>query len=423
MMNRMMLWSLCVIAFLGIGPAEVRSQVWEVFDMNTAGLPSNTIMDMAFAEDGYLWVATDWGLCGYDGAQWTVFQTENSGLPGNWLRCVAVAPDGKVWVGTDQHGVVIYDGVEWQVWSTLNSPLPADQVNRIVFDHRGWAWMGTVGGLACYTGTEWRVYNDQPASWSGLVLNGNNIRDIAVRSDGLVTLATLNGGFHFLTDTSVTVHATYIDFFPDNTGNDVLLDTLNNERWLACPAGGLLKQIGDWYGGNWFQYTSFNSALPSNSLNCLALGPQNALWIGSQLNGLFRRDGVDEYTHYTVANSGLPDNTVQRIIFDMDGDAWVGTFFGGVAHMDPVTAIETPLPSGVGLRAFPNPSTDKVIISLQEMAVGHWELFDAGGRKVNEGVWPNGRQIVLDLNGHVQGVYYFKLRSDLGITMVTVLRG
>ena len=70
------------------------AQSWEVFDMNTAGLPSNTVRALAVAPNADVWVGTEFGLCRYDGNLWQTFQTGSSGLPDNDIRALAARVPG-----------------------------------------------------------------------------------------------------------------------------------------------------------------------------------------------------------------------------------------------------------------------------------------------------------------------------------------
>ncbi len=395
-------------------PVGAGAQSWEVFDMVTAGLPSNTVRALSPDGSGNMWVGTDWGLCKFDGTDWTVYQTGNSGLPENDIRALALAPNGDLWIGTALYGLVVHDGVGWEVFSTQNSPLPADQVNCITFDHRGWAWVGTVGGLACHTGTEWRIYTDQPTSHNGLVLNGSNVRDVAVAPDGLVAIGTINGGFHYLADTVVQVHATFIDQFPDNTQYGVLIDTLAEERWLACPAGGLLRQGGPWNGGPWFQYTTFNSPIPSNSLTCLVQDNASRLWIGTQLNGVIQRTPGGVYTVFNEQTSGLPDNSVEQLCFGPDGYLWAATFFGGAARFNPGVSVPEGRPPAP-LSVHPNPTSGPLTVAGGALGAGaSWVVFDASGRQVRSG-FVDMVPFTADMQGLRPGLYVLRCVGSQGV--------
>lgn len=385
---------------------SVRSQAWEVFDMATAGFPSDNVTDIVQDSQGIIWAATSWGLCRYDGAEWTVLQSGSSGLPDNVIRALAIDSLDRLWIGTQLHGVVVYDGIDWSAFDTGNSPLPDNEINSLAVDYRGWAWIGTYLGLVCYTGDEWRFYNTSDTSYSGLQLNGNTILHSAVRPDGLVALGTLNGGFHYITDTSVTVHATYIDQFPDNTQNESAFDLANNERWVATPSQGLLRQGGGWYEGPWFQYTTGNSLLPSNAVNCLRVDGQSRVWLGTLLAGLAVRETDGTFINYTSTNSGLPDNTVQCVMIADDGSIWVGTAYGGLARLS--FPENVPEAFGPVFKLYPNPCQGQVSCDRRGIsAPGRWLILDPSGRIVGEGGLPGGALSQIPLEGLAPACYTF----------------
>lgn len=397
---------LLIAAVLVLG---ANAQTWEVYDMNTAGFPSNTITDIAVDSQDRVWVGTDWGLCKYDGGTWTIYQTGNSGLPDNQINTVAVDSLDRVWIGTVLHGVVIFDGNTWENFTTLNSGLPDDEIKCITIDFRGWAWIGTYLGLVCYTGQEWRLYDNQSTSYGGLLLNGNVIEDVAVRPDGLVAIGTLNYGFHYLTDTAVQIHATYIDLFPDNTQNGVAFDEVNDDRWLACPAGGLLRQGGSFAGGPWFQYVTQNSTIPTNTLLSIAMDASGRPWIGTSLAGLAVRNTNGSFTSYSTFNSDLPDNTVPSVAVGHDGSIWAGTYYGGVGRLMLSTDVIEEK-KGEDLHIYPNPASDVLMVQSHGMEDQvQWQVMGNDGRMVNSGISFSPETFHIDLEHLACGVYVLRI--------------
>src|SRR5262245_23588135 len=62
------------------------------------GLPSNSVVGIAEAPDGYLWLATLGGLARFDGRRFTIFHSGNSpGLASNRFRSVKSDPGGDLW--------------------------------------------------------------------------------------------------------------------------------------------------------------------------------------------------------------------------------------------------------------------------------------------------------------------------------------
>lgn len=380
------------------------AQNWQVYDMVSAGFPTNTITSIAVDGDGDVWAGTDWGLGHFDGSTWEFFQEGNSDIPDDLINAVAVDSLDRIWIGTYAGGLICYDGATWEQFDTTNTPLPANEIKSVMIDHRGWIWIGTYLGLICRTDTEWRIYDQSPGSYGGLVLNGNVIEDVDVRSDGLVAIGTLNYGFHYLTDSVVQVHATYIDMFPDNSQLGVLMDEVNDERWLATPSQGLLRQGGGWYDGPWFQYTMLNSNLPTNSLSCLAQDDDGKIWIGSGFNGVIRRNSNGSFSNFNTLNSGLPDDHINELVFDQQGALWVATYYGGVARFLPLTGTAEGLVQD--LQLFPVPASDRLYISTGGRGPAlDWAIFDALGRPVREGVGDGATLFEVDVSGLVPGSY------------------
>jgi len=400
------------------------SQTWEVFDMSTAGLPSQTVLDIAEDGSNNIWLATDYGLCKFDGSVWTIYQTFNSGLPDNQINTLDVDSLDRIWIGMVQGGLAIFDGnATWEYFTPLNSPLPAAEVKCVTIDHRGWVWIGTYLGVACYTGTEWRVYDDTPSSFGGLLLNGTVIEDIQVRPDGLVAIATLNGGFHYLTDTLVAVHATYIDMFFDNTQLGAAFDTVNNECWLATPSAGLVRNFGDWNGGFWFNYDLGNSLIPTNSLTSIVMDAYGRPWVGSVDAGVLMRDPNDEFVAYNTTNSGIPDNSVANLLFANDDALWVGTYSAGAARMIISAGIADPsVPNE--LRAYPNPCGERCFIDVPFSTDGrtHWLLTDPQGRYISRGALIMDGRLEIDMSGLDSGVYLMEIVGSQGRATTKIIK-
>ncbi len=106
---------------------------WTVFDMKSAGLPSNQIY--GFAEhrsaDGSsgVWIATNDGLVRFEGDRVReVFTTKNSGLPGDQIYAVCEESrsspgTSSLWVGTFGAGLARLSDGKWTTFTAANSGL------------------------------------------------------------------------------------------------------------------------------------------------------------------------------------------------------------------------------------------------------------------------------------------------------------
>lgn len=391
--------------------------------MNTTSMPNNTVKAIAVAPNADVWVGTEFGLCRYDNVAWQVFQTGSSGLPDNDIRALAVDDSGTVWIGT-LSGLAAYDDGSWSVYNTGNSGMPENYVRSLALAPQGGIWVGTVGGLAWFDGdATWHVYNDTPSSHNGLVLPGVNIASLNARSDGLLCIGTVNAGFTYLTDTSVTVYNTFSNGLPDNTALGVGIDS-QGWRWLACPAGALLHHAGDFIGGAWVQYSTLNSMLPSNSLTSIVVDGQDRKIIGNLSSGLTIFQGFSSFTTFTMQNSDLPGNEVLSLALDGQGRVWVGTSNGGAARFSYAVGVEEGPSEGAPPVVFPIPASDEVFVRMPEgWSSGTFRLTDALGRPLAAGDLAMGTTRI-DLGAFAPGMLLLELapRSGGAGTVVRVVR-
>ncbi|MFH0882625.1 MAG: hypothetical protein V2A56_06540 [bacterium] len=145
------------------------------------------IADMAFDQEGILWMATPNGLYSLD-VQQPLNLLEPVGIAGavsTFSFSVAVDPLDQIWVATD-FGVSVLgrDRYTWVRNYTTDkgpypSPLVTDQVDAIALNPKtGEAWLGTTQGISIVT-TPFRNFADQPqeiviAPQPLLVGNGGN---------------------------------------------------------------------------------------------------------------------------------------------------------------------------------------------------------------------------------------------------------
>lgn len=382
--------------------------------MASAGLPSNTVRAIAHEPNGITWIGTDWGLLSYDGFTWTTYQVANSPLPDNDIRALEVDQAGRLWIGTFGSGVVRKDGATWTIFNTANSDLPEDQVKCIEADSLD-VYICTIGGLAHFDGTDWRIYDDTPNSYNDLELPSGNISDVKVRDDGLVVIGTVNGGFTYLTDSAVTVYSTVSTGLPDNTALGVEIDQ-NGDRWAACPSGALLYHAGPYDVNQWFQYSTASSTIPSNSLNDVVFDASGRVCVSTQNAGIGIFEPPVTWINYHPGNSDLPDVEVLTSALAPNGLLWFGTATGGAATLDIVTDIHIQEESTLGV--YPNPTTDLLYLTVPEgFDVAELRLLDQSGREVLA-EFDAGEYNTLNISGMNAGLYLLEVHSEYNLQVL-----
>ncbi|MFT3886065.1 MAG: two-component regulator propeller domain-containing protein [Flavobacteriales bacterium] len=417
--------SLCQALFLGLlvlCPGRRVSAQWEVFDMATAGFLSNTVRALTVTLDGDVWAGTEFGLAHYDGASWEIFRADDSGLPDNDVRALAPGIHGGVWIGT-LSGLAFLQGGTWTVYNTSNSDLPENYIRCLKPAPDGSIWVGTAGGLAWFDGTDqWHVYTSGEDSYNGLQLPGINIASLALRDDGLLCIGTVNAGFTYLTDSSITVYTTFDNGLPDNTALGVAVDASGN-RWVACPAGALLSHAGPFVGGAWVMYNIINSNIPSNALNCILIDAAGRRIVGTQNAGVGIFSGASSWANYRMANSGIPGDEVLCMALDQAGALWVGTSAGGAARFDYTMGVEERTASNA-LQVYPSPCVDRLGWTLDANTQGaDYRLMDACGRVIRAGRL-TGTTGLLDVGSLASGSYILTIidRAKGGVRTARFLK-
>lgn len=178
---------LCGRYALGQDPALDLSQyahtTWKVRDGFTKGL----INAIAQSPDGYLWLATEFGLVRFDGVRTVPWQPPaGQQLPSNDIQNLLFARDGTLWIGTESGLASWKDGK-----LTIYPEMAGQLVFPLLQDHEGTIWAGGVrppptaaklcairnARMECYAGDDlasgtFRLYEDSLQNlWVG-VRNG-----------------------------------------------------------------------------------------------------------------------------------------------------------------------------------------------------------------------------------------------------------
>src|SRR5208283_1434303 len=111
------------------------------------GFAPGVIHQIAQTSDGYLWLASDFGLFRFDGVRTVPWQPPpGERLPSNDVRGLIVARDGTLWLGTAK-GLVSFKNGKLAHYPELDG----HDVYALFEDHEGTVWAGGVVWEAAYT--------------------------------------------------------------------------------------------------------------------------------------------------------------------------------------------------------------------------------------------------------------------------------
>src|SRR5882724_10046449 len=129
--------SFCVRAF-ALDPALDVSQyahtAWKIRE----GFTKGTIFSIAQTPDGYLWLATEFGLLRFDGVRNVPWQPPpDQHLPSSKIWSLLAARDGTLWIGTSK-GLASWKGGK----VTQYAELAGREIFGLLEDREGSLWAG-----------------------------------------------------------------------------------------------------------------------------------------------------------------------------------------------------------------------------------------------------------------------------------------
>jgi len=287
------------------------------------GLVDNMVNQVIQTADGYLWLATSYGLVRFDGVSFLVFNKDNGApLPSNVVTCVYENKDGGMWIGTDKGLAMIKKG---KISGGFNFPIPIDMIFKIYQGSNGKLWIGTNGnGVFLLRGDRQTHFNQKNG------LSNNFVRSIIEDRTGRLWIGTrkgLNlykdGKFEILTEKDGLPHGFIRAVFEDSKGR----------IWIATYGGGICRleeNTGD--NKKKFKFIVYDetNGLANNFARTIYEDSRGVLWIGTR-EGLTRyKDGVFS-SILMVKNT--PHNLVNSIYEDNEKNLWVGTETQGLFRL------------------------------------------------------------------------------------------
>ena len=318
--------------------AQFSVEHWRVKD----GLPGDSVVALAQATDGQLWIATLGGLAHYDGIRFTRARAGDSRLAPLDVRRLLAGADGSVWAGSPYFAPlrvrVGQPAVPVPGWPAGQSTAAWAQ------DARGEIWVATGGGLVRIS--EGRVL-EGPRRWQfderagppernpAAAATGPSPRPTELRFDraGTAWLGTDRGLF--------TLSGGRLRRHPGVPAGDAVTAIHEDRRGTVWVAAG-----GQLHGLDAERSRRFGRAegLPAGKIVSLADDEGGNLWLGTA-DGLGRlRDG--RFQLYTGAD-GLTEKDITAVLVDREGSLWVGTRNGGLSQFSARTLDTAGVPDEV----------------------------------------------------------------------------
>ncbi len=171
-----------------------------------------------------------------------------------------------------------------------------------------------------------------------------------------------------------------------------------------------------------------NTDVTNNRISAISFGPNGDMWVGTEKNsGPFRSPNYGEL--FTVMRDGLPgDGSVAGVAVSFDNNVYVAPIGEPVHHHIVTTSVDERVPFVVRTGLAPNPSTDRVGVTLtsEVSTLCTVDLLSITGERVIGGytihLTPGAEQrLWLSTSELPTGVYMVRATSGSGVTLSTLV--
>lgn len=329
---------------------------WDTYKVrainNQDKLPGMQINQILQDSEGYMWFATDNGLCRYDGYTLKTYKSSNQTprlLQSNNITTIIEDIDKRIWIGTEQ-GINILDTSNNQITSIDNDHLSNSYIHSFLLTSDSTLWIGTQVGLLEYhrENQSFTTYRNRPNDTTSIC--GNSIKALKEDAAGNIWVATYGYGICKL-DTQKKIFIQYPAVSLLNRTNCLLEDT-NNHIWV-CNWGDGITKIQNSNNPTDPNYKRIETSTEYECIfHCIEQLPDGDILVGSN-QGLHLIDKSDQLIakntqqnpiHTLVANEDILD-----LYIDKNNSIWIGTRNAGVfiAYLEKTPFTNFPINSTI----------------------------------------------------------------------------
>lgn len=380
------------------------SQKYNIKNYTTRDGLAGQIVNSVFQDKtGYLWFATQSGVCYYNGRKFQLFEPTPE-VAGIDAVVIQQDKEGKIWIGTNANGLFIYDFNKVETYSESNGLL-SNVVRSVYMDRDSVMWVLTSKGVVKHVNNKFVQVIDQNKLFLKGVLSmtqdANGALWFGTQGNGLVKFQ--HGKYTYFKSTdgvlddyifSLATHGDSLLIGTTNQGlvvyhqnkfqkievpeieNAWISNMIVSKNMLNIVTSSGLVQFRD---KNHYTFISETNGITSNDLYYGLKDRENNIWLTSG-NGvsILRNEEILSYDKST----GLSDNKITCLASLKDGRMAIGTYGYGINILDR---------SGKVLKHIEHPQLMNVKITSIAELPGRNELW-VGAEQSSEGV------VVLDMD-------------------------
>lgn len=319
------------------------------------GLPQSTVFRIVQDEQGYMWLATQGGLCKYDGINFSIYSIYD-GIGSSFIKDLAIDQQGQIWMATFDNGICCYDGKKFTNFN-VNNGLLSNEVRCFKKTKSNNYFICTID-----TGVVWvdeflnqktiltpdndeilyaRAIHELPNGniWIGYnegileLQKEKNFASKHVLRNGIEIICIYEtskkdiwaGGTKSLWNYSQMGLIDYSSLLPEHCEVwDIKEDRLTGTIYFATTNGILKKQ------GNKTSWINTKNGLSVDDMRCIYQDDNGNIWVGSLSGGLMLLD--DKGINHFGSTSQVDGFSTNTLIEDDSGNVWIGTNNHGLLY-------------------------------------------------------------------------------------------
>jgi ligand-binding sensor domain-containing protein/signal transduction histidine kinase/DNA-binding response OmpR family regulator len=316
------------------------------------GLIDNYVNQSFEDSRGFIWFATQGGLCRYDGHAFVKYDipqsksTNQSDFSRNNITCLKEDKNKNLWIGT-LSGVYLFNLENNRIISLgenfPNQPSPIlPWVEDIVFDKLQNAWIGTREGLVFYTvktgKCEYFKHNENDSK----SIANNSIHSICIDSKNDIWFGTYKGGLEKLSkDRKSFIHYSSLLNGIKNRQIRGLIEDAKKSLFVLTSDGLYLK---DSQSEMFHKQELINPATKkefTTVFHSMCEDKNGNLLICTLTDGLIiyntRENNCLNFNENSAFKQKICSNSIQDALCDKQGNIWLSTNGGGVSLYNPMT--------------------------------------------------------------------------------------
>ncbi|MCW3076897.1 MAG: putative signal transduction histidine kinase [Bacteroidetes bacterium] len=324
------------------------------------GLIQSQAMHIVQDNNRYLWIATEGGLCKFDGKTFVKYSSQD-GLASNFINKLLCDKKGNIWIATKK-GISVYDGKRFNQILHENAPLgnttflcgfSADSIyvlnnfglglivnnhftKKIIADSNERVtalYISPEKNLLAYVFAK-GLYALKHDKWNLVCKAGDELKDVAARnifitSSNDTLIATAKGLLKAALGTAK--HYCLQDGTPLEQ-NVYCIEQLNEAIWMGTDKGAFKIEKSN--------LTHFNSknGLTDNNVYSIFRDQENNLWFASDADGIFKYK-ENNFSFYDKT-FGLVNPTIMGVSQTSDGNIYAADYSGNLYRITAQNKIE-----------------------------------------------------------------------------------